>query len=98
MSPLLMDNVDLVGGDNPETEAWNGWAFEQQEGASNYASNQPRTSWSTSTSVISYEGDMLVVDQEVMVVGQPYATVFEDVPVVVLKRESGDVDFYYIDP
>lgn len=94
MSPQLMDNVDAVGEKNPETEAWNASTFEQQE----HASNQPRTSWSTSTSVISYEGGTLVVDQEVMVVGHPYATVFEGVPVIVLKRASGDVDFYYIDP
>ena len=46
--------------------------------------------------VISYEDGTLVLDQEAMVAGHPYATVFEGVPVVVLKRESGDVDFYYI--
>lgn len=47
-------------------------------------------------SVLSWEGGMLRVRQEIMTIGHPYAFVMEGVPVVAIKRPSGDVDFYQV--
>ena len=98
MSPMMMDSVDVVGKDNPEMESWNAPVSFEAEGSSLYASNQPRTSWSTSSKVMLYENGMLRVRQASMAVGRPYACLFESVPVVAIKRRSGEVDFYYISP
>ena len=51
---------------------------------------------STGMSVVQWEGNMLRLRQKLMSVGYPYAFVFEGVPVVAIKRRSGDVDFYRV--
>lgn len=46
--------------------------------------------------VIQWEGSMLRLKQRDMAVGHPYSFVLEGVPVVAIKRPSGDVDFYRV--
>lgn len=47
-------------------------------------------------SVLSWEGGMLRIRQKIMAVGHPYAFVLDGVPVVAIKRRSGNVDFYQV--
>lgn len=47
--------------------------------------------------VITHEGETMIVDPKAMTVGRPYETIFGGVPLVIIKRDSGEVDFYYVD-
>ena len=89
MSPALLepDTVSVPGEYSDELEY------------GNTADPHLTETWSDPPdAVMSFEGGMLRVRQMLMTPGQPYAAVFEGVPVVAIKQTSGEVDFYYIPP
>ena len=44
---------------------------------------------------ITYEGNKVIFDPEVMVVDRPYMFVYKGNHVIVMKTETGDLDFYH---
>ena len=48
--------------------------------------------------VMSYDGDVITVDPDIMLVDTPYVALFEDVIVVATMRKTGDVDLCFVWP